>query len=119
MSPAVPKRFDNFLHVIHITDTKTANMPPDEKIESKHHSTVGAPVGGKLVMFGRSGMVDGEVSYSAPKGTIEHLIVDLKPGKRYSVAGAAEEESEITASEEGTLQLTVNGPATIKLSPEG
>jgi len=119
VSPAIPKKFDNFMHLIHICDTKTAKMPTAEKIESKNHRMLGVAVGGTLVMFGRSGMVDDEVSYSVPKGIINHLIVDLKPGTRYLVAGTAQGENKITASEEGTLRFAVNGPATIKLTPEG
>lgn len=119
VSPAIPKKFDNFMHLIHIGDTKTAKMPTAEKIESKNHRMLGVAVGGTLVMFGRSGMVDDEVSYSVPKGIINHLIVDLKPGTRYLVAGTAQGENKITASEEGTLRFAVNGPATIKLTPEG
>jgi hypothetical protein len=118
VSPAVPRKFDNFLHAIHITDTKTDMMPAAEKIESKDGKMVGAAVGGRLVMFGRRGTIEGEVSYRTPKGKTEHLIVDLNPGDKYFVTGTGEGKNEMTASREGTLRFSANGPGAVRLTPK-
>lgn len=117
VSPAIPRKFDTFLNVIHISDTKTKKMPATEKIESIHRKMVGVFVGGKLVLFGRMGMVDGVVSYLAPKGKIEHLIVDLKRGGKYLVTGTGEGNSEMIASRQGTLRFTTNGSIPVRLVP--
>lgn len=117
VSPAIPRKFDTFLHVLHITDTKTDKTPLMEKVESKNREMFGVSVGGKLVMFGRKGQVDGEISYRAPKGKIEHLIVDLKCGGRYSVTGPTEKENQMTASGEGTLRFTTDGVVSVRVTP--
>jgi hypothetical protein len=117
ISPAIPKRFDTFLNVIHITDTQTQKMPHTEKIVSEHHKMVGVSMGGKLVMFGRKGKVDGDVSYHAPVGRIEHLIVDLKRGGRYLVTGSVQGKNEMNASKEGTLRFTTGDSVIVRITP--
>jgi len=68
VSPAEARKFDNFLHVLHIADTGTAEMPATTRIESEQGNMVGVSLDGQLVMFGRTGTVDGEVTYRAPVG---------------------------------------------------
>jgi len=117
VSPAKPARFDNFLHLIHICDTRTKQMPPAEVVAGKGDRMIGLFVGGWLVMFGKKGEVEGEVSYKAPKGKTEHLVVDLKRGARYTVSGLAGGAKEMTASPEGTLRFATDGGRVVKLAP--
>jgi len=117
VSPAEPRKFDNFLHLIHICDTKTKKMPPAEMIEVENRKMVGVLVGGWLVMFGRRGEIEGEVSYKAPKGRIEHLLVDLQRGRNYRVSGVASGEQVMIVSPEGTLRFVTLESGTVRLTP--
>ncbi len=117
VSPAEPRKFDNFLHLIHICDTKTEKMPPAEMVEAENRKMVGVLVGEWLVMFGRKGEVEGEVSYKAPKERIENLVVDLKRGRKYRVTGIVGGEKMMTVSPEGTLRFVTLGSGEVKLIP--
>ena len=78
---------------------------------------VGLAVGGWLVLFGRKGQAAGEVSYKAPNGKTEHLVVDLKRGAKYRVSGTAGGAEEMTASGEGTLRFATERAGTVRLVP--
>jgi heparin/heparan-sulfate lyase len=116
VSPSQPSRFDNFLHLIQICDTKTRKMPPAEMVESEGRHMVGIAAGGWVVMFGRKGEIGGGASYTAPKGKTEHLVVDLKRGAKYKVSGIAGGERELAASKEGTLRFATDKAATVRLA---
>jgi hypothetical protein len=118
VSPTEPRKFDNFLHLLHITDTKTEKMPPAAMIETENREMVGVSVGGWLVMFGRKGEIDGEIFYQAPKGKTENLVVDLKRGKKYLVTGIASGVTQMKASPEGSLRFTTTAAGTIRLTPQ-
>jgi len=92
-------------------------MPPAEMVAEKADKMIGLAVGGWLVMFGKKGEVDGVVRYEGPKGRTEHLVVDLKRGARYTVAGIAGGERTITASKEGVLRFTSEVGGSITLTP--
>ena len=117
VSPTRPAKFNNFLHLIHICDTRTNKMPPAEMIAAKDEKMIGLVAGGWLVLFGKKGEVDGEVSYTAPKGKTEHLVVDLKREAKYKVSGIAGGERELTASKEGVLRFATDHEATVRLAP--
>jgi heparin/heparan-sulfate lyase len=117
VSPAKPSKFDNFLHLIHICDTKTTRIPPAEMVTAEDEKMVGLAVGGWLALFGKKGEVVGDVSYQAPKGATEHLIVDLKRGAKYTVSGVAGGAEKMAASDEGTLRFATQGRAVVKLTP--
>ncbi len=117
VSPVRPRRFDNFLHLIHICDTRTAKMPPAEMVESENRDMVGVSVGGWLVMFGRKGEVKGDVSFRAPGGKTENLVVDLLQGRKYRVTGIVGGEQEMTVSQEGSLRFVSPGPGMVRLVP--
>lgn len=119
VSPSIPSKFDNFLHLIHICDAKTESMPASEMIEADGREMVGVSVGGWLVLFGRKGQIEGEVSYRSPKGRTENLVVDLKPGARYRVEGVAGGETELMVGREGTLRYRTQGATTVRLRPAG
>jgi hypothetical protein len=117
ISPTEPQRFDTFLHLIHIGDTKTNSMPVAELIEAENQKMVGLSTGGWIVLFGRTGQVQGEVVYPAPKGKVEHLLTDLSRGSTYQVTGANGGTQKMTASPEGTLRFLSSGPTTIRIKP--
>ncbi len=117
VSPAEPAKFDNFLHLLYPCDKSTAKMPEAGMVESAGKDMVGLAVGGWLVMFGRKGAVKGEVVYKAPKGKTEHLVVDLKRGAKYAVAGIAGGKKEMTTSSQGTLRFATEGAGSVKLAP--
>ncbi|WP_321494676.1 hypothetical protein [uncultured Desulfobacter sp.] len=117
VSPKEARKFDTFMHVIHITDTRTEKMPVTQKVESEKGQMVGVAVDGNLMLFGRTGSVDGEVAYRAPKGKIKNLVVDLKPRVTYKVSGTAEGTTKMTASQEGTLRFLTSGPEMVRLIP--
>ena len=118
VSPTKPSKFDNFLHLIHICDTKTKKMPPAEMVTAKDEKMIGLVADGWLVMFGKRGTVAGEVSYKAPAGKTEHLVVDLKRGAKYRVAGITDGEKGLTASKEGTLRFATDKADAVTLTPE-
>jgi heparin/heparan-sulfate lyase len=117
VSPSEPKQFDNFLHLLHICDTKTKEMPASEMVESSDGNMAGVVSQGWLVMFGKKGEVAGEVSYKAPKNKTEHLVVDLKRGGKYQVSGIVGGKKLMTASKEGTLRFRSEAEGTIHISP--
>ncbi len=117
VSPSKPSKFDNFLHLIHICDTKTKKMPPAEMVTAEGEKMLGVAAGGWLVMFGKKGEVKGDISYKAPAGKTEHLIVDLKRGAKYRVSGIAGGAKELTASKEGTLRFATDKAGNAKLTP--
>jgi len=118
VSPSEPSNFDNFLHLLHICDTKTDRMPSSETVESQGGNMVGLESQGWLIMFGKRGEVDGEVSYRTPEGKTEHLIVDLKRGAQYTVSGITGGRKAITASKEGTLRFGTDRAGTVKIVSE-
>jgi hypothetical protein len=115
VSPARAAKFDNFLHLLYPTDTRTRKMPPAEMVTARDGKMVGLAVGGWLVMFGRKGQVGRQVVYQAPAGRTEHLAVDLKRGARYIVSGPGDGANRVTASGEGTLRFATEGPGTVQL----
>lgn len=115
--PAKPAAFDNFLHLIHICDTRTQAPPPAEMVAAEGEKMLGVAVGGWLVLFGRKGEVEGEVRYKAPAGATEHLVAGLKRGGKYRVTGPAGGAAELTASKEGVLRFATEGEAAVRLSP--
>jgi len=117
ISPAEPAKFDNFLHFLYPCDTSIEAPPAAEMVTAKDNKMVGVAVGGWLVMFGRTGMVDDDVSYMAPAKKTEHLVVDLKQGAKYKVSGTSSGEKEITSSKEGTLRFATEGGCTVKVVP--
>ena len=118
VSPTKPAKFDNFLHLIHICDTKTKKMPPAEMVTAEDAKMIGVSVGGWLVMFGKKGTVAGPVSYKAPAGKTEHLVVDLNRGAKYRVTGITGGERGLTASKEGTLRFATDKADAVTLTPE-
>ncbi len=44
-------------------------------------------------------------------------MVDLKRGAGYNVSGIVGGEKQMTASKEGVLRFTTEGPATVRLEP--
>jgi heparin/heparan-sulfate lyase len=117
VSPNRPAKFDNFLHLIHICDTRTKQCPPAGQVVTKDGGMVGLHVGGWLVMFGRKGEVAGLVAYRAPEGETEHLVVDLKRRARYVLAGPNKEPKEVTASEEGAVRFATTEATDVTLTP--
>ena len=117
VSPSRPAKFDNFLHLIHICDTRTKKMPAAEMVNADGGKMIGLSASGWLVMFGKRGEVEGEISYKAPKDRTEHLVVDLKRGTKYAVTGIAGEPKEMTASKEGTLRFATEGAGAVRLAP--
>ena len=116
ISPAKPAKFDNFLHLLYPTDTKTENMPAAEMVVAKDQKMIGLAVAGWLVMFGKKGEVKGEISYEAPKGKTEHLVVDLKREAVYKVTGITGGEKVMKASKEGTLRFATEKAGEVKVS---
>jgi hypothetical protein len=119
ISPTEPRKFDNFLHLLHIGDTKTENIPPAIMIEADNKKMVGLSVQGWLVMFGRKGEVNGEISYLSPSAHSEHLVVDLLRDRNYLVSGIEGGETEMSTNSEGTLHFATSGAGSVKLTPLG
>ena len=117
VSPRKAKKFDTFMHVIHITDTRTKTMPATKTIESENGRMAGVAVDGNLVLFGRVGSVHDAVAYNAPEGKTANLLVDLKPGVTYEVSGTVEGTKKMTASREGTLRFLTSGSRMVRLIP--
>ena len=92
-------------------------MPPAEMAAEKGDKMVGLAAAGWLVMFGRKGEVAGEITYTAPQGKTEHLLVDLKRDAAYTVTGIAGEAKEIITGKEGTLRFTTQKKGTVTLTP--
>ncbi len=117
VSPAEPAKFDNFLHLIHICDTKTEKIDKATLITAEGEKMLGLASKGWLVMFGKKRAVKGEVVYKAPKGKTEHLVVDLKRGAKYKVSGIAGGAKEMAVSKEGVLRFATEKAGTVKLVP--
>ena len=117
VSPSEARKFDNFLHVIHICDTETDKMPPVQRIDSKGRKMVGVSAGRWVVMFGRLGEVEGEISYFAPQTNVDHLIVDLIRDQRYIVEDTAGGTKIVMSSSEGTLRISTGPSGNIRIKP--
>lgn len=117
ISPAEPRKYDVFLHLLHIGNTRTARMPAAELIESEDGKMTGLSTGGWVVLFGRNGSTQGEVVYRAPGGRVENLVVDLGKGVPYNVSGIQGGARRMISSSEGTLRFASGGPITVRISP--
>jgi hypothetical protein len=117
VSPAEPARSDVFLHVLYPCDREVKRMPACEAVNAEGEKMLGASVGGWLVMFGHKGPVNGEVRYAAPAGRTEHLVVDLTPGARYRLSGAAGDSRQVVASAEGVLRFATRRKGDVVLTP--
>lgn len=117
ISPAESRRYDTFLHLIHIGDAKTNSMPVAQIIKSEGQKMVGLFSGGWIVLFGQNGTVQGEVVYQIPQGRIEHLLADMNRGAAYNVTGIDGKTHKIAASSEGILRFASNGQGTVRITP--
>jgi len=117
VSPAAPATFDNFLHLIHISDTKTTAMPPAAMVTTTGEKMTGVCAAGWLVLFGRKGEVAGAVTYEAPPAATEHLLVDLKRGGVYAVSGIAGGARRMSASGEGSLHFRTTAKGLVTVTP--
>jgi hypothetical protein len=117
ISPTEPQKFDVFLHLIHICDTKTSAMPEAKLIETKNQNMAGLSTGEWIVLFGKKGQIREEVVYIAPKGKAEHFIADLVPGASYIITGIDRGIQRIKSSAEGSLRFRSNGSGTIRIVP--
>jgi hypothetical protein len=90
-------------------------MPPISKIESINGEMIGASVDGWLVLFGRRGHVGEDVTYSAPEGKTNHLVVDLKRNAKYKICGIVGGDIEKFTSQEGTLHFSTDLSTKVKL----
>jgi len=115
ISPAEPQKFDLFLHLIHICDTKTGAMPEASLVEAETENMAGISIGGWTVLFGKMGQVRGEVVYQAQKGKSEHLIADLIPETYYKVTGVDDAIKRVKASAEGLLRFASSRAGTIRI----
>ena len=124
VSPSKPAKFDHFLHLLYPCDTRTKRMPPAEMIVAAEGKMIGLAVGPVvaggprwIVMFGARGRVAGAVRYRSPPGRCEHLVVDLRPGGRYKVAGPAGGPVKMTASREGVLRFATGAATVVEITP--
>jgi len=117
VSPAEPSCFDVFLHVLYPCDMNTASMPESNLITAQGDKMVGVSVDGWVVMFGKTGEVEGEIRYPPPGGKTDHLVVDLEPGRRYQLSGIAGAKKIMTASTEGTLRFASLAKGTVSITP--
>jgi len=79
VSPAIPAKSDNFLHVLTVMDAGTSKSPTASMISSEE--LVGATILDRAVLFGRSGELLGSASFDINgDGKLKVLVCDLKPG---------------------------------------
>ena len=79
ISPAVPAKPDDFLHVLTVMDKETAQGPAIRTITSDQ--LIGATVLDRVVLFGRSGALLDRASFEADgERPIKFLVCDLQPG---------------------------------------
>jgi len=114
VSPTTPRKFDNFLHVIHIRDTNTQKTPPSKTVIADDKMT-GAIVGGWVLLFGTKGEVIGEIAYQAPPGKMANLVVDLERGKRYEIIEESGKKRAMVASSEGVLRFDTVSSGRVRL----
>ena len=117
ISPVESRRFDAFLHLIHIGDSKTKAIPPSKKVATEEGRMVGVMVANRLVMFGHKGEVRGEIVYQAPQGKIDNLLVDLPRGAKYLIFDSDGGQREMTVSSEGALRFITTKSGTIRVMP--
>jgi hypothetical protein len=115
ISPAEPKKFDNFLNLIRICDTRTAKPPASQLVEDTSRQAVGAALPGWVVIFGRKGRLSGEVSYPSPAGRTRHLVLDLPPGAKCALKSPAGAK-QLTASKEGVLDFVSTGAGKVTIT---
>lgn len=116
VSPAEPRQFDIFLHLIHIGDSRTRAMPAAKVTESEGQNMVGLSTSGWIVLFGRTGPVQGKVVYNVSEGKAENLVCDLSRGAVYNVTGTDGGIRKMTASLEGTLRFVSGSPGKIRIA---
>lgn len=79
ISPVVPAKPDNFLHVLTVMDKETPEGSAVQTVSSDH--LIGATVLNRAVLFGRSGKILDSASFkSSGDGLIKFLVCDLRPG---------------------------------------
>jgi len=111
---------DLFLTVLEGTDEATAAMTLVGKVESQKGNAVGAQVGNRVVLFGKTGPIDGIVTYTIDgAGASRQLIVDLKAGSAYKVEDNGKPLGNFKTSQQGSLSFEVQlgGAHTISLRP--
>jgi hypothetical protein len=87
-------------------------------VSEEDGKATGLGLGKWVVLFGRKGMVEGDLSYQAPPGATRHLILDAVRNARYVLSGAGGKR-ELTASAEGVLDFRTAPGARVTLDPEG
>jgi len=115
VSPSVPSKFNNFLHILYPCDKEVKKIPMTRLIYSTGKNGVGVSINDWVVMFGKKGVISGPLEYTVPQGGLfKHFIADLQKDKIYKVI-TKDENTEKKTSREGTLYFS--GTGHIKLIP--
>ncbi len=117
-TPAVSNRFVTAFQVA----AAGATAYPMQSVFGTDGRMEGAACGPVLALFGRDGLQDLTipVTYSCPATALTHYIVDLEPGKAYTVTAGGSSKPAV-ASPQGTLSFIFAGvaPASVTISKGG
>lgn len=114
VSPAIPAKLDNFLHVLTVMDAGTSKSPTASMISSEE--LVGATILDRAVLFGRSGELLSSASFDiSGDGKLKVLVCDLKPGD-WEIRRSGELMSEkISATADGKCVYFEGEPGSYEL----
>jgi ribosomal protein L24E len=105
VSPQMPSKLDNFLHVLH-PSLKGAGMAKTELIASESGNLYGAHVGDRAVIFSRNAERQGKGTYTLRgNGTVWQLLCNLKPNESYRITQGGRSILTRAASKQGTIHF--------------
>jgi hypothetical protein len=123
VSPSIASDFDNFLHILYLTDTSTSSMPTTSLINSADGKMKGALIldsTPRIVMFSKNGADQSNVTYGANySGTGRHLLTSITSGKYDIYKDSTKVLSGISTTSQKTLYFELSGGGTIQIVRTG
>ena len=109
VSPAVPAKFHNFLHVLYPCDKEVDRIPPTTVIKTNTDNAAGVMIENWVAVFGRKGTLSNPLGYSVPSGeNFHHIIADLQKNRKYRVVTGSVTR-EMKSSDQGILYFKGDG----------
>jgi len=108
VSPPAPQKEDLFLSVFQAADANVAQMASTTRLEGREKTAVGVQVGNRVVLFGRTGQIDGALTYKLDAtGASKQLILNLRPTCVYEIKDNDKPLATLTSSGQGSMSFEV------------
>jgi hypothetical protein len=109
-----------FVTAFEVAKATAKTMAPTRHVTDAGGLMEGAQIGGEIVLFGRTGPIapSAAVRYkTTSKGSLRHLLTDLRPGQEYQAKVNGKPVARVAATDQGTIrfQAETEGDETVEV----